>query len=128
MTDLEEAIRRLAKEATQSERSEIREAAHATGGVPAFIGAGGVYVVTPELAVLHFDPETGIATEADEFWRRIAHIQAAKKYPSLESLLPTRPTEAVDCPNCNGTGRVLIFAICGECAGTGWQDTPAAPV
>jgi len=54
----------------------------------------------------------------------ILHL-AAVRYPSLKELEPHRPTGAITCFQCNGTGVVLVegkeqtHALC-ICAGLGW--------
>jgi hypothetical protein len=59
---------------------------------------------------------------------RAAWFRSVRHYPELVALLPQRPPEAVDCPDCLGTGMhqaiyanpVLRHVICG-CGGSGWR-------
>lgn len=49
----------------------------------------------------------------------------ARTLPQLESLLPARPAEAADCPECRGAGRFHVKEhrfVCNACCGLGWID------
>lgn len=49
----------------------------------------------------------------------------ARTLPQLESLLPSRPPEAVECPECKGVGRFHVGEhqfICFPCCGLGWVE------
>jgi hypothetical protein len=65
---------------------------------------------------------------------RRALFRSIHVYPELLSFLPPRPSEAVDCPNCEGTGvlemslenRTLRNVEC-YCSGAGWLLAGESP-
>jgi len=85
-------------------------------------------VLLPGGDVLVLDTEDGQAPRtATEEEARTALFRAIRHYPELLSLLPSRPSEAVTCDQCDGTG-VLIASlqnpalrglVC-RCGGAGW--------
>jgi hypothetical protein len=119
---LAEALERLSREAaTSAEPGVARDAARATGGLPVQCDMGGVLLLTPTGAVLHYDPEGGtIAPVSDDRWRTAAFVKAARKHPELTRLFPTKPSGAAICAQCSGSGRMFGTLDCGNCMGTGW--------
>jgi hypothetical protein len=61
------------------------------------------------------------AKVSDPSWLNVALRHGMKAYPWLEDLLPERPSDAQDCSQCSGTGRIPIAAdlVC-HCGGSGW--------
>jgi hypothetical protein len=60
--------------------------------------------------------------------------RASEWFPELKELLPTRPIDAGDCPDCAGIGRLIgiddqqqrVSVPCPKCMSLGWvQDSPA---
>jgi len=59
--------------------------------------------------------------------RRVTLFRSITRYPELLSLLPPRPSEAIDCPACSGTGVLTVRfvnpklrdVVC-RCGGGGW--------
>ncbi|APZ92681.1 hypothetical protein [Fuerstiella marisgermanici] len=53
-------------------------------------------------------------------------MEAAKRYPGCDFLIPQRPLGAVDCDACNGMGTIQIPELskftC-PCGGVGWIDS-----
>jgi len=93
---------------------------------------GGCYGVRPdgEIVVLDFNQDEPYELEPETEPRicRMVLFQGSKKYPELSELVPTRPTDAVNCKSCNGTGiepmnQKLGFdeerIVC-WCGGLGW--------
>jgi hypothetical protein len=117
----DDVIRQLSSEAQQESSSqEQRTAALRTGGVPVYEDMGGILIVMPQGVVMHYDPEHQRATPVtDERWRTVAYVQAARRFPRLSGLLPSRPEGAPTCESCSGTGKVH-GVDCGRCAGLGW--------
>ena len=60
-------------------------------------------------------------TEQD---RITALVIARKQFPELEQLLPRRPADATDCPECGATG-FIHGIVCGACSGLGWPNALA---
>jgi hypothetical protein len=119
--NLAEAVKRLTKDAVDSFPDVAREAANATGGLPVQWDMGGVLVLTALGEVLHYDPETGtISAVADRRWRTAALVKASRNHHELAALSPARPSDALTCMQCGGTGKLFDVADCGVCMGTGW--------
>jgi len=57
---------------------------------------------------------------AEESERRASLVIASKRMPDVRSLLPGRPTDAIDCARCSGTGWFLEKVVCPDCDGLGW--------
>lgn len=123
LSELAGTIMRLSHEAAVgASLSEAREAAARTGGVPVHADLGGVLVLAPDGSVLHYDPDSGgVSLVADEHWRILALVKAARKFPELQQLRPPRPKTAVACPPCGGDGVILGGVDCGACSGSGWS-------
>ena len=58
-----------------------------------------------ELVWVDRDPPYSTRPIDDPRHRRFALFEASKRFPSLESLCPTRPDDARTCEHCDGTGR-----------------------
>jgi hypothetical protein len=99
-----------------------KEVALATGGLPVYADIGGALAITPEGEIRLHDHETKeLSASVDAKWRRVALTHAAEKYPSLADLRPVKPADAIGCPQCDGTGRLLNNRLrCAACVGTGW--------
>jgi hypothetical protein len=118
---LPETISKLSQQVALTGAHELSQAAAATGGLPVHADAGGVLVIDRAGSVLHYDPDAGTALQVtDVRWQTLALSKAARMFPELESLRPLRPSAAVDCPQCGGSGVVLGTTDCGRCFTTGW--------
>jgi hypothetical protein len=81
---------------------------------------GDVYMET-------YDIDTEDAPKVDRSRRAQLLVLAlgARTLPQLESLLPSRPVGATDCPECKGAGRFHIGEhrlVCNRCCGLGWLE------
>ncbi len=76
-----------------------------------------------------YDNEPGdVEVVLEERLRNLGLLRGTKLYPNLQFLLPPRPTGAIDCPDCGGTGKLRFpqgskdladkLACC--CGGIGW--------
>ncbi len=77
-----------------------------------------------EILLVPTEEEKGAQPEADERLRRMA-IFRGKKYPELKPLNPERPRSALDCPHCEGRGRIDMLGVEADtivcyCGGLGW--------
>jgi hypothetical protein len=112
---------RLIRYAQNSDENPVfREAALFTQALPVYADIGGVLVISETGEVLLYDPDTKNETPADEKWRLVALIRAARRHPQLSALEPERPHDAVECPACHGNGGILGALDCGTCLTTGW--------
>jgi hypothetical protein len=75
-----------------------------------------------------YDNEPGeVEVVREERLRNLGLFQGTRLHPDLPFLLPTRPSDAIDCPACRGTGKFgfsesskhLTGVIC-SCGGLGW--------
>jgi hypothetical protein len=119
---ISEVIRRLAKEVARSHGWPwLAEAARAAGALPVYADMGGAVLIAPDQSVLFYDWETSSVRQMPaEDWRLLAFAKAARRFPELRSLFPPRPSNAVDCSQCQGTGLILERLDCGSCFGVGW--------
>jgi hypothetical protein len=94
---------------------------------------GGCVALRPDGNVVSFlwDEPHGLKVQNDVLWRNRALYQGSRKYPELTVLVPARPPEAEDCPQCGGSGtpRLALEAgienlVC-SCGGLGWVLPPA---
>lgn len=119
--DIGDAIRRLIAAAEKSESAVTAEAARATGGLPVHVDMGGALVVTPKGDVVQYDFETRATSVPDNKWRTLALSKAARRFSELKDLAPSRPSNAITCPDCGGSGSIH-GTDCFECLGTGWIE------
>ena len=89
---------------------------------------GGAAYLTPEGEILSqaWDSVKPLEPEPNPKLRLMALVVGARKRPELRRLLPSRPSDAITCNACKGTGWLEIGTarvICG-CGGIGWE--PAA--
>ena len=78
-----------------------------------------------ELVWVEYEPPYRVEPAEPAYVRNMLLHRLAKRYPSLAALDPVRPEDAIDCPNCDGTGVIYIEGIprpefsC-ACGGLGW--------
>ncbi len=81
---------------------------------------GDVYMETYTL-----DNEDAPIVDRSRRAQLLALSLGVRTFPQLESLLPPRPANAVDCPECQGAGRFQIGkfpVVCSPCCGLGWLE------
>lgn len=70
------------------------------------------------------DRDEGVLSPANLEQRKVAHVQAARRYLQLRYLMPERPPAARACPLCDGSGEVISDGrrtLCGPpCNSKGW--------
>jgi hypothetical protein len=74
------------------------------------------------------DEPLEIEVVQEEWIRNLGLFRGAKLHPDLAFLVPTRPEDAIDCPDCGGTGKLTFPAgsehlsekIGCHCGGGGW--------
>jgi hypothetical protein len=83
-----------------------------------------------------YEDEPGeIEVIEDERLRNLGLFQGTKRHPDLAFLIPRRPADAVDCPDCGGTGKLtfpsgsehLSERILCSCGGVGWLPRNVKP-
>jgi hypothetical protein len=71
----------------------------------------------------------GLRPVHDARERNIVVVEGTKRYPFLASIVPARPSNAVECPHCHGDGRLAEppeNVIC-YCGGLGWLPPECSP-
>lgn len=89
-----------------------------------------------QIVWISYDNEPGdIEVVQEERVRNMGLFQACKLHPELQFLVPPKPTDAIDCPDCRGMGRlpfppgsehVAERLIC-YCGGIGWLPSGKKP-
>jgi hypothetical protein len=83
-----------------------------------------------------YDNEPGeIEFVREETLRNMGLFRGATLHPELHFLMPIRPSDAVDCPDCRGTGKLCFPAsmkhladrISCSCGGVGWLPQDEKP-
>jgi hypothetical protein len=96
--------------------------------LPLTLDMGGAYAIRAngDLIQLSWDGPGGAEPLDDPRLINAALYQGSLKHPQLACLVPSRPLDARDCPDCDGKGRLSISAkpglenvIC-SCGGMGW--------
>jgi tetratricopeptide (TPR) repeat protein len=101
----------------------IREAAKITNALPVYGDLGGILCISRDGRVLCLDNSGLVTVVTDDFWRIVAAVSAAEKYPELSAILPERPPGAKPCSDCSGFGKFMTSrAFCGKCRGLGWVE------
>lgn len=110
--------------------SWVRPAVAEHGFLPLYVGWLSVLGVKPDGSFVRWDHEHNptVVSPIDGVLRRIAIAQGCKRYPELQALWPERPSSAVTCGVCAGSGRLPEPWICS--CGVGWRipgEDPGAP-
>jgi hypothetical protein len=116
-------IERLIEECVRNPADPLREIARAHRALPVYADMDGSLFLKPNGEVWFQGSEGALALEESPHRCLVARLAAAERFPELAELVPVRPAEAVDCPDCEGRGRVLNDLVrCGVCYGLGWSN------
>jgi hypothetical protein len=118
--------------------------------LPVHSDAAGLLLLRPDGQVLEvgFDPAAstaaaeldgttertpfyGVPKPAGSYRWLLAYMKAAKRFPELRVLLPSRPKYADDCRQCRGSGVLhepARLSLCPTCNGLGWIYIPPPEV
>lgn len=98
--------------------------------LPVYADLGGALALGRDLEIYAIpdDPHQNSHLEADSVLRNMALLLASRTYAELKPLAPKRPTTAIGCADCKGTGKNPIslaqgfeHIIC-RCGGLGWLE------
>jgi hypothetical protein len=92
-------------------------------GCIALIGTiGMIWGIRPDGSFWQFDEDSGreLASLPEEHELE-ALVFGVRRHPWLEELLPVRPTGAVGCARCEGSGSLGEVSLCPDCRGLGWR-------
>ena len=87
-----------------------------------------------EVIWIDYDEPHQIRAVEEERVRNTGLFQGSLRHPDLQSLVPLRPPDAVECPHCRGTGRPTLRdgdehladrVVC-YCGGLGWIPATSA--
>jgi hypothetical protein len=97
------------------------------GALLIYSDMGGSCFLKPDGTVLTVDDDSdeGPRVEEREGWRCVALLAGSRRRPELAHLLPPRPPDGEDCPDCAGRGEIAIGkgrVGCGSCCGLGWRS------
>ena len=104
---------------------ELRDIAARAHVLPLMWDWGGCFAARPNGEIISFlwDEPDNMRLATGAHIRNMGLYQAAKRYPTLQQFIPCRPADALDCPQCNGTGHLPeLFPknfVC-SCGGLGW--------
>jgi len=104
----------------------LRQVTSRSHVLPLLLDMGGCFAVHPNGQMISFcwDTPDELRVEADPRIRNMAIYAGSEKYPALREFVPTRPTDAVQCPYCQGKGKPpesgLIDNLRCYCGGLGW--------
>jgi hypothetical protein len=84
----------------------IRDFARKFRVLPLLQDWSGGWAIRPdgEIITFSYDEPFDMKVEEDVHRRNMALYEGSKKYPELKELVPERPSNAVECPYCKGTG------------------------
>jgi hypothetical protein len=124
---MSEAIERRITELLAADDPELdwlKPAVRAHGFLPLYLGWVAALGLRPDGSFIrweHEDDPTNVKPLSDAYWQRMAVCQGAKKYPELRALLPERPSTALTCDSCGGSGQMSAapHVVC-SCGGVGW--------
>ena len=124
---IQEAIQRFSSEESD-ERPYLKYYAARHNALPLYIDWTHSYGLRVDGTVVLFSTDSEEETmqeEGDERLRNFALYVGAQKYPEIAPLVPTRPSDAIDCKYCKGRGRFQVEGIDPNvlvcfCGGLGW--------
>src|SRR5688572_14207240 len=132
-TKVLETLQRRQRElvAGQTSRSRrLREAAQALEVLPVRCVWGrdyGIRLADAEVVSFNARPPHDPTVETDRRVRTIVLGFACGRHPELAPLVPPRPGDARECPQCGGSGRARGKGgerTCSGCGGLGWSVPP----
>jgi hypothetical protein len=119
-------IRALIERVTDGESGEaFAQAARKYGALPLAEGWFAWALLTEQGEVLE-GVEDGTTSPAAEPLRTMFLVAGSERYPELVALLPVRSGASIDCPRCEGTGRMKFGSgrvRCQDCRSLGWIDS-----
>jgi hypothetical protein len=131
-TDFSRAIKGLLiqlRVASSPDPHGLRTIAGRLQALPVYCDMGGCYCIRPSGEVVSFAWETphAVQVETNPLIRNLALCQGSKKYATLRKFIPARPSNASDCPDCEGKGELpapVSNCVC-RCGGFGWIPADA---
>jgi hypothetical protein len=115
---------------------EYRRAAQSAHALPIYFEWSACMAIRPDGEVIWIDHDERHQIHAvdDELVRNIGLFQGSRRDLDLVFLAPARPPDAIECPDCRGTGRLILpeghehladTLVC-KCGGLGWLPASSA--
>ena len=118
--ELQQRIRHRLDEYLTDPDAAHRDIASRFEALPVYSDMGGTLFITTSLQILMRSDDGAVSEESSPQWKLVALVAAAERFPELKELVPSRPSNALDCSLCAGAGCVSGFR-CGACFGLGWE-------
>ena len=109
---------------------DCRKAAAAAHALPLCLDWTACMALRPDGQIIWIDYEEPhrVRLVEDERERNLGFFQGSRRDPDLGFLVPARPPDAIECPDCKGMGRLtfqkgyeqLAETIVCSCGGLGW--------
>lgn len=104
--------------------SEIESSEAVYAGLLIYSDMGGSSFLTPDGRILEYDAEARRVSEiSDERTVDLVMCIAARRFPELAALWPSRPEDGIVCPACKGSGFLMDLAYCQYCSARGWVSS-----
>jgi hypothetical protein len=109
-----------------------RRACAEAHALPLYLDWTRCLAIRPDGEVIYIDDESyEVRDVEDERVRNLAVFQGSRRDPDLRCLVPSRPPDGTDCPDCRGTGKLpfrgdrahLAEVVICSCGGLGWVPT-----
>jgi hypothetical protein len=132
--DIAERIRAWVEATPKTGLHADHEAAR-HGGISLMGTIGATWLLRPDGTLWDADDDSGRPLrplQAD--LHTMALAAGASRHAWLAAILPPRPLGALNCPACNGVGKLSAgadaeqFVYCSSCHGLGWTAPPRPPV
>ena len=133
LSQREQVQKRIAEYLTDS--TSVHAFAHGAvaraAALPLMFDWTGFMALRPDGQVvwIPYDDEPGdVEPVRDVLVRNIGLFRGTKLHPGLPILLPPRPPDAIECPDCKGTGKIILPQMPADlseslmcyCGGIGW--------
>jgi hypothetical protein len=130
---IERNITEFVRGEAHEDRRKAAESAHA---LPLYLDWSACMALRPDGQIIwiDYDEPHQVRAVEDERERNIGLFKGSRRDPDLGFLAPVRPPDAIECPDCKGTGRLTFPAgqehlaekvVC-SCGGVGWLPASSA--
>jgi hypothetical protein len=100
------------------------------GGISLMGTIGSIWLLRPDGTLWEVDDDSGkpLRPLAEQF-QTTALVAGPERHSWLAELLPRRPSAAIDCSQCMGTGKLRVgedpeqFVYCPTCHALGWTSS-----
>lgn len=129
--------RKIAEHIGRGSPDVSRRAAARAHALPLYLDWSACMALRPdgEIIWVDYDEPHRVQAVEHERGRNLGLFQGSRRDPDLRCLVPPRPPDAIDCPDCGGTGRMpfpagsehLADRVVCSCGGIGWLPATSGP-